>query len=259
MVTQNIRLLVTWYTSDIIINVATISATLLLAERFAGIGVWSRDQVIFLLGYATLVMGIVGVFFNYNVLVISRRLGRGQLDHTLLQPQPLWMALLTEGFTPVSGSGALLTGMGLLIWAIHLLGVPVTPSWLALLVLNLFASVAVVLVFSFLWGSLAFWAPRAAEEVSSSAVHMLDQLKPFPLDGIGALLIGGLTTALPAGFVAWYPCRALLDLDQRPWGGFVTPFAALVLVVCMLWVFSQGMKQYGRTGSQRYSNFGHRR
>jgi hypothetical protein len=26
---------------------------------------------------------------TYNVLVVSRRLGRGQLDHTLVQPQPL--------------------------------------------------------------------------------------------------------------------------------------------------------------------------
>ena len=63
--------------------------------------------MLFLLGYALLVRGVIDTFFNYNVAFISRRIGRGQLDHMLVQPQPLWMALLTEGFAPFSGSGML--------------------------------------------------------------------------------------------------------------------------------------------------------
>ena len=50
----------------------------------------------------------MNMFFGYNVLTISRRLGRGQLDHTLVQPQPIWLSLLTEGFMPFSGSPVLL-------------------------------------------------------------------------------------------------------------------------------------------------------
>jgi ABC-2 type transport system permease protein len=257
-VAADLKLALTYFTSDFVLSFAAISGTLLLAERFAGIGVWTRDQVLFMLGYATIVNSLLSMFFGYNVLMISRRVGRGQLDHTLVQPQPVWMALLTEGFMPCSYLVVLLPGIGLLVWAAGRLGLAITAGWLALFGINLLASCAIVLAFSFGWGSLAFWAPRAAEEVSSSATDILFELKSFPLDGLGPLLLGSLTTALPVGFVAWYPCRALLRIDTTTWGAWVTPLAALLLGSLAAWVFRKGMKHYARTGSQRYSGFGHR-
>jgi ABC-2 type transport system permease protein len=258
LLTANIRLATIWYLSDAVISLATVTATLLLAERFAGIGGWTKDEIIFMLGYATTVNGLMNVFFGYNVLAISRRLGRGQLDHTLIQPQPLWVSLLTEGFMPFSGSSVLLAGIGLLVWGASRLSLAITSGWLLLLLLNLAASSAVVLSFSFLTGSLAFWAPRAAEEISSSSLQLLTQLKSFPLDGLGPIVLGGLLTLLPVGFVAWYPCRALLGLDPSGWAGWMTPLAALALALVTSLIFLKGLRNYGRTGSQRYSNLGHR-
>jgi ABC-2 type transport system permease protein len=203
-------------------------------------------------------------FFNYNVSAISRRVGRGQLDHTLIQPLPLWMSLGTEGFMPISGSATVLPGVGLMVWGMLQGGhggaplPPVTPVWLALLAIHLLASAAIMLAFSFLWGSLAFWAPRAAEEISSSAWHAVDALKPFPLDSVGALLAGGLLSALPVGWVAWYPCRALLGLEGSRFAVAATPMAALLMAALATAAFRKGLRHYARTGSQRYSDFGHR-
>jgi ABC-2 type transport system permease protein len=257
-VAADIKLVLIYLLSDAVTNIAAVTGMLLLAERFAGIGDWSKPQVIFLLGYATTVSGLMSTFFGYNVLLISRRIGRGQLDHTLVQPQPLWLALLTEGFMPISGSAMLLPGLGLLLWGLTSAGVPVSPGWLALLALSLLASCAIVVAFSFAWGSLAFWAPRAAEEVSSSANTLMDQLKSFPLDGVGALLLGGLVSVVPVGFVAWYPCRVLLGIDHSPGAIWVTPLAALVFSTLTAFFFRKGMQHYVRTGSQRYSSLGHR-
>ena len=94
LVTRDAKTFLMWYSSDMILNVAAVTGILLLAERFQGIGPWSKLDVVFLLGYASLVGGIVGTFFSYNISMISRRLGRGQLDHTLFQPQPMWMSSL---------------------------------------------------------------------------------------------------------------------------------------------------------------------
>lgn len=258
-VTRDLKSFLAYYISDLTLAVAAVTVTLLLAERFDGIGPWTRPQVLFMLGYATITNGLLDTLFSYNVLFISRRLGRGQLDHTLIQPQPLWLALLTEGFAPVSGSVALLPGLGLLLWALADLPPLFSPGWAALFLLNLLASAVVMLAFSFTWGSLAFWAPRAAEEVSSSALRAINRLKPFPLDGFGAGLTGGLLTVVPAGFIAWYPCRALLGLDPAPWGVLVTPLAALVFAALAAWFFVRGLRHYGRTGSGRYTAFGFRR
>jgi ABC-2 type transport system permease protein len=245
--------------TDALLALAGAAGTLLLAARFSGIGAWSRPQVLFMLGYALLASGLLTVLFGYNVLYISRRLGRGQLDHTLLQPQPLWLALLTEGFMPFSGAAELVPGLALLLSALDGMHLRPASGWGALLLLNLAGSAAVVAGFSYGWGALAFWAPRAAEEISSSALQAMSQLKSFPLDGAGALLTGGLLSALPAGFVAWYPCRALLGLDPTPGAVLVTPLAGAAVLALALGVFRRGIHHYARTGSQRYSDFGHRR
>src|SRR5262245_13169671 len=77
-VAADIRLALVYFVSDFILHFAGITATLLLAQRFAGIGAWSRDQILFMLGYASTVTGLLSLFFGYNVLMISRRVGRGQ-------------------------------------------------------------------------------------------------------------------------------------------------------------------------------------
>jgi ABC-2 type transport system permease protein len=258
-VTRDMKSAVLYAASEMVANVAAVTALWLLAERFDGIGLWSKPQFLFMLGYATLVRGLLDTFFSYNVMFISRRLGRGQLDHLLVQPQPLWMSLLTEGFTPFSGSANLLPGLVLIGVALRRLPRIVSPGWLALASVQMLASAAVVLAFSFCWGSLAFWAPRAAEEINSSTSRLLEALKTFPLDGLGPFLQYGMLSLVPAGFMAWYPARSLLGLDPASWRLAVTPLAAVLSLLLALGVFQRGLIQYGRTGSQRYLSFGHRR
>ncbi len=248
-----------FYVSDLIIGLAAVTATFLLAERFDGIGSWSKAQMIFLLGYALLVRGTINVLFNFNVAFISRRIGRGQLDHVLIQPQPVWMVLLTEGFAPVTGAGMFVPGLIMLVWSFGQLPVVVSPGWIALLCVNLVSSVAIVLAFEYAWGSLAFWAPRAAEEINSSTWRMMTELNVFPLDGLPALALTGLLTVVPAGLVAWLPSRALLGIENGPWTWLVQPVAAAVLVAISAAIFGRGMVRYGRTGSSRYLSYGHRR
>jgi ABC-2 type transport system permease protein len=248
-----------FYVSDLILGLAAVTAMFLLAQRFDGIPPWSRDQMLFLLGYALLVRGTIDVFFNYNISFISRRIGRGQLDHVLVQPQPLWMVLLTEGFAPVTGAGMLLPGLMLISWSVGQLHLSITLTWLALLALSLVCSTVVVLAFSYAWGSLAFWAPRSAEELNSSTWQLLTQLDVFPLDPLPTLALTSLLTFVPAGLVAWYPARALLGIDASPLGWLGLPAAALVLGSLCLFIFTRGLAHYGRTGSTRYLSYGHRR
>ncbi len=254
--TRDARFFLINVVSDIVLNLAGVAAVFLLAERFHGIGAWSRDQVLFMLGYAALVRGLLDAGFGYNVLAVSRRIGRGQLDHTLVQPQPLWTALLTEGFMPFSALWPLLAGVGITVWAILNLDATLPFGWWLAFAGNLLASCTVVLGFAYLWGSLAFWAPVAAEEISSRALDFMYRLKSFPLDGLSAFALAGMLTALPVGFVAWYPCRQLLGI--APPDFWHTPLAALGVSLAALIAFRKGLKHYAGTGSQRYVGWGHR-
>jgi ABC-2 type transport system permease protein len=254
------RVALAYYASDLVMGLAAVTATYLLAERFDGIGAWTKPQVLFLLGYALLVRGLINTLFTYNLAHISRRIGRGQLDHLLIQPQPLWMALLTEGFAPVTGTGMVLPGIGLLGVASHQLQLAPSLAWWALLGIDLTASVAVVLSFEYAWGCVAFWAPRAAEELNSSTWRLITQLAPFPLEGLPAVALGSLLTVVPVGLVAWYPARVLLDIEPPPpWAPLLLPGLALLLAAVAGWIFTRGLRHYGYTGSTRYLAYGHRR
>jgi ABC-type uncharacterized transport system permease subunit len=262
LVARDLKLFLTWAVSDLVLNVAGVLGLFLLAQRFAGIGTWTRDQVLFLLGYGAAADGLLSMFFGYNIAYISRRLGRGQFDHTLIQPQPIWISLLTEGFSPAFGLPVLLPGIGLMVWSACRLSLPITPAWTGLLLLNLIASAAVMLAFQFLWGSLAFYAPRSAEEINSSTIGLMSQLRVFPLDNLGPFLTGSLLTVLPVGFVAWRPVQALLgpgSLASYPALLYQTPLAALIFWLMATAAFTKGFRHYVRVGSQRYSSFGHRR
>lgn len=256
--TRSFEKFAVYFLGEAIINAAAISSTLLLAERFDGLGPWSKAQIIFMLGYAAMATGLLEIFCGYNVLFIGRRLGRGQFDHTLLQPQPLWMALLTDGFNPFGASSAFITGLGLALWASRSLSITVSVGWLALGLCNLLASALVVLAVSFFWGSLAFFAPRAAEEINTPLLRLFEHLKLFPLDGLSGMMLNGLLTVVPVGLVAWYPCRALLGLAPRWYAVWVTPLAAIILALLAIAMFRRGMHHYERIGSSRYRDMGHR-
>jgi len=256
---RSLRTGVAWYFADLLLGLSGAVWAFLLAERFDGIGPWSREQVVFLLGLALLARSVVDLAFGMNVSFPSRRIGRGQLDHMLLMPQPLWQTIASDGFTPFSGSGQLVMGAAVLAWAVHALAVPIDAAWLALLLLHVASAAAIMLSFSYLWGSLAFIAPRGAEEINSNTMRMLEQLKPFPLDGVGAVLTGGLLSFVPAGFLAWLPARVLLGMETRPGAWLWTPAAALGFAALATLVFRRGLRRYARTGSARYLSHGHRR
>lgn len=248
-----------YYFSDTVVGISAVTATFLLAQRFDGIGPWNRPQVLLLLGYTLCVRGLIDVFFNFNLAFISRRIGRGQLDHILIQPQPVWMILLTEGFAPVTGSGMLLPAVALLIYSMRQLDFPLSASWFGLFVVYLVSSIAIVLSFEYAWGSIAFWAPRGAEEINSNTWRILTQLSPFPLDGLTGLALTCLVTVVPVGLIAWYPSRVLLGMEAPSWSVAVPPVAGAVALGLTSWIFTRGLHHYAETGSSRYLAYGHRR
>ncbi len=257
--TRCMRVFLMWWLSDLVGVVGAVTGMVLLAARFDGIGAWSRDQMLFMLGYCALVGGLMGTLFGYNVDHISRRVGRGQMDHTLIEPQPIWMTLLTEGFSPAFGSAQLLPGVALLAWAWPRVSPPVTPAWYAQLAVCLLSSLTLQVSFQYLWGSAAFYAPRGAEEINSSTNLMMMELKPFPLDGVAPALTASLLTIIPAGFIGWYPCRFLLGLNATPAAFWGTPIAAIAMAALAALAFRRGLRHYARIGSSRYLDMGHRR
>lgn len=238
---------------------AAIAGVFVLASRFGGIGGLTQDQLLFMLGYTMLGDGVFSLFFvGYNAGQISRTIGRGQLDHCMIQPVPLWMQLVTGGFSPVSGSSILICGIGLTIYAIGRLELAVTFGWFLLLILSVLASVIVFLACVYLVSCVAFWAPVAAEESASLVHEMFGSLKRYPLGGIGLHWQAVFCSVLPVGVTGWFPSLWLLGESHAPGLPVWTFMMASAFGLMAALVFSKGMKHYATDGSPRYSSFGHR-
>lgn len=245
--------------SESLQNLAGMAGVLLLAIRFGGVGGLSADEVLFMLGFFELADGLAFMLFgNYNVLHISRRIGRGQVDHMLIQPRSLWMQLLTEGFMPFSGSYGLIFGVILTAIAVARLEIALTPLWFILLGYYVLIHMALQMAQSVLYGAAAFWRPVACEEISTMILDLNGQLGKFPLFGLPDWLLGLLHTVLPVGLLAYLPALALLrDLGHGV--EISAPFiVAALLITAAVILFQKGLKHYEIYSCNRYKEMGHR-
>lgn len=246
--------------ADAISNLSSVTGVFLLAWRFDGIGGMDKYEVLFMLSYATIITGIFQTFYSGNNSGhISRRIGRGQLEHMFIQPLPLPVQLVTEGFLPFTGSSNLISGTIIMFIASSKLGITFTWWWFASLIGNLFITMIIILGQSYLASSITFYAPVQAEEISSFVIDSFGHISTFPLSGMPLYLQIPLVTIIPAGLLAWFPTLALFGkppLDLPSWYPLVI---AILLWIFTSYFFRKGLKYYVKKGINRYHPMGHRR
>lgn len=245
--------------ADAVAALSATSAVWLIAARLGGIAGMSGGALLFMCGYAATVDGLLAMAFGgCNTGYISRIIGRGQLDHMLIQPVPIWAQLLTAGFVPFSGAGKLICGLALTGTAIRRLGQPATPLWLGRLAVNLLGSAGLILAVVYAVSCCAFLAPAAAEEISMTVYDLFGDVKYYPLGGLTTRGIYALCTVPPVGLAAWFPVNVLLGHPPAGLPAALTPAAAALWLAAAVWLFRKGMQYYARNGSIRYTGFGHR-
>ncbi len=245
--------------SDFAMTIAGVTGVFLLAMRFQGVGAMSEWEVLFMLGFYTLAGGALFMLFGgSNIHQISRRIGRGQVDHMLMQPVPIWVQILGDGFMPTTGSSGLIMGFFITGYAAVKLQLAVTPLWLLKALLLVIANVGIEMGLSFLLASSAFYKPVTCEEISSVGHDLLVTIGKYPLSGLSPALITALCTVLPAGLMAWFPC--LILLGKAPAGpALLLPLGVAAMLITLSTVtFKKGLRHYAQYSCNRYRDMGHR-
>lgn len=247
--------------AELLSNLSAISGVFLIALRFGGIGGMSADEVLFMLAYSTMTTGIFILFGSANNLHISRIIGRGQLEHLMQQPLPLWMSLGTMGFVPFTGSTNLITGIILLVIACKRLQLAVTFGWLLLLFAFAFTTMVLIVSRAYLVSTAAFYAPVQAEEITYTAIDGTWTLSTFPLSGLPKALQIPLiiNPLLPEGLMAWFPSLCLLGKPPLGFPLYYPMLFALMLALLASFFFQKGLRHYVYKGSNRYVPYGFRR
>ncbi|MCL1802401.1 MAG: ABC transporter permease [Eubacteriaceae bacterium] len=244
---------------DIADNIAAISTVLLIAGRIGSIGSMGFDEALFMMSYSSLLNSLYIMLGAGNNIIISRVIGRGQLDHMLIQPLPLITQLATSGFAPFSGFGNFIVGIALMSASIHRIGMSITSLWLLSLLIYLIASLAIIASMSYLSAIMAFYAPVAAEEISSTAIDDAWPLSAFPLSGMPAIIQVALLTVFPYGLISWFPSMCLLGKPPLGLSSYYPVAVAFVLSNAAGYMFKKAMNYYTMKGSNRYVPHGFRR
>lgn len=243
--------------AELVSNISSISGIFLLAWKFGGIGGMDRFEVLFMLAYGNIVMGFLNmVGGGWNALFPSRIIGRGQWEHMFIMPLP-YAVQLTVGIFPFSSSSNLLTGIVMLAIAVHNLQVVLPWWWLGMLILQLIISMVIVVSLSYLFSSLAFYAPVQCEEISSTVIYSIEHTITFPLSGMPLYVRYPLLTIFPAGLMAWFPTMILLG-KTTTFENFYPAIFALLLSFVTAYFFKKGFRHYVKKGINRYVWGGHR-
>ncbi len=243
--------------SDAVTGICTVTGVFLLSVSFGDFSGMSREEVLFMMGYSVFLDGIYSVFFvGNNTSMISRIIGRGQLDHIMVQPVPVWTQLLAQGFSPFSGSPLLILGTALSWYGADRAGVAISPGWVLLFLFYGVCSCLIMLSFIYLLSCMAFYSPAAAEEIAGTGRDLFSSLKTYPLGKMNGTVRGIFLTVIPIGLTSWLPSLILLRTGER--GGLYIPAAAAIFFTITLLFFKKGLKYYARYGSPRYTGFGHR-
>ena len=259
LLSRDVRTGLIYIFSDWISAVSSVLGIALLAVRFEGIGQLNADEILWMLGFFTLADGFTTMMLgSCNWLWISRVVGRGQVDHMLIQPVPLWMQILTGGFLPFTGSSCFWTGVALTAVATARLGIAVTPGWLLLLALYTLCRMAVATGCSYLAGTAAFYRPAACEGLSTVVLDAMNAAGKYPLAALPVWMQALFLTALPVGLLAYLPSLLMLGKLDAP-AAYVWPVAmAAALLSASGMLFGKGLKHYARHGCPRYKSMGFR-
>ncbi len=245
--------------SDVISTVAAVTGVFLLAWRFDGIGGMDKYEVLLMLGYSTVIGGMYMIFFGMNNGHVSRIIGRGQLEHMMVQPLPLSVQLTTMGFIPFTGSSNLISGVVIMSIAVSNLGITVTWWWIASVALNVLLTLTILLSLLYLSSSITFYAPVQAEEITSYLHGSLTGISNFPLSGMPKVLQMILISVIPSGLLAWLPTLALLGKSPLGMPAVYPLIFAVITATLATIFFRKGLRYYVKKGTNRYSSMGHRR
>lgn len=243
-------------TADLVSNLSSISGIFLLAWKFGGIGGMDRFEVLFMLAYGNIVMGFLNMIGGCNALFPSRIIGRGQWEHMFIMPLP-YAVQLTVGIFPFTGSGGFLSGIVLLCVAVCKMEVSLPWWWPAMLILQLMISMVIVVACSYLFSSLAFYAPVQCEEIASTVIYSAEHTMTFPLSGMPVYIRYPLLTIFPAGLMAWFPTMILFGRTTT-FENFYPAIFALLISLAAAYFFRKGFRYYVKKGINRYVSGGHR-
>ena len=207
---------------------------------------WTRDEVLFIYGYAMLATAIFSCFSLNLYQFGDRYVIQGQFDRVLLRPLNTMAQVLFESFN-LDVIGSLIVGITVIVYSSLHLGLHFGAlDYLWLFISSISGGVILISVFVFLASISFHFEDRLG---IAPPFYNLIAFGRYPLPIFNRLIQFILRWVVPFAFVAFYPATHFL---KRPGFEFFCYFTPVMAIICLsiasaMWRF--GVSRYESTGN----------
>lgn len=227
-------------------SIATIFSVMMILNVSHTIGGWSAYEIIFLYAFI-LAATSIWEFFLVTTLEIPLLILEGDLDVFLVRPiNPLFQFIIFE--LDEEAIFEVIFSIGLLIFSIIMLGIPLDFFFWIKLILYLISSVVVIEAIYLAICSVCFW--MKSNSGLMQIMWEFYKMGQYPLT-IYPMIFKVLLTIIPLAFIGFYPTNLILNGADYPlyitFGVVLAGPAFLTIVYCFIWKL--GLKRYTGAGS----------
>ena len=213
-------------------------------QQVAGIGGWSFDQVLVLVGVVYTVEFMIEIWLYPSLSPISGYVRKGEFDQLLLKPVSSQF-LVTFRYLQVLDITGLALGLGVIGFGMVRLDT-VTPANVALLMVFLVVALAIIYSVYLALSTLAFWFTRIEEVASLIWLH--SSVGSFPISAYPGWARVLFTFVLPVAFVTNVPATAATGRLTWDWALGAVVFAVAALAASS-WLWGRAIRSYSSASS----------
>lgn len=247
------RLAYKWdFLASILANVVvTISGLLFIVFLIDGssvqsLGGWTREEVLFIYGYAMLSMALFNTLAPNLYRFGDKYVIEGQFDRVLLRPLNSLFQVLFESFN-LESIGSVLVGVLLIGYTLGEMHVAITTLDIIWLVVSSLSGGLILLAVFVILASLSFHFPDRLG--IGAPVFNLINFGRYPLPIFNDIIQFILRWVVPFAFVAFYPATHFFNRQGFEFYCYFTPVMAVLCcgIAAIAWQF--GVSKYQSTGS----------
>lgn len=223
----------------ICLSVANIEIIFTQVDNILG---WTKYEVIWILGFFTLVQCIFNTFF-INCFDVGSWVCSGNLDILRTRPRSeIFQLLFTERYNVEFPIDQLVMGIVLLIWSDMKLQLSWTVGKCLYFIGATVISTIIYTCIVFIISAMSLWSVKSNYFVEF--IFELEEVNQYPLNVYGTGITFLLTYIIPIGFVSFYPSQYILGKEEYYKYAFFSPIVAIVLLVVTVLVWNFGIRHY---------------
>lgn len=217
-------------------------------SKSQALGGWTGDQLLFVLGFSLVPIGLFHCFCGNLYQLSSTYLINGNLDRVLLRPYPSFLQICFDRIA-IEDLGGVILGLTLMATAAgRIPDFNWAPSHLALLAVMLISALGVVVAVFMSFAATGFWFEDRVGMVPP--VYNLMEFGRWPASIYHPALKFLITVIIPFSFVGIYPASLFVGHAPTPWWpALATPGVAIIGLAFANLLWQKGIRRYNSTGT----------